>query len=378
MKKIIVTAFVLMLLIPLWAQKRVIVLLPCDKGGEILTRSEKEAVRAGMIDAIITIPGYDAFMSSSVDELLEERAFSRTCDLSDYVALKISSLVPADYILASSAKKEDNTLFVTSYAMNTRTVEITNEYYGQSSLKKSGLVTDCSKLCQSIIEPMLNPVPTQPTTKNDIQSQSQQISSADDLQKQIDQLTALQKALKEEKANVISATVGQMVTFSDGSRGVCFYTEGGKHGLVVSMDQNNLSWDLNKSRKMQDISLIPNQEDLRTFEIGKGLRYTNAILSQLSQAMTPAAAWCRIHGVEWYLPSAEEMNYLLRVANLGKGEKGPISKSLELNGGIGLNEDWYWTSSENDHDEAINVSNKGKISSEDKDEKLPVRAIRAF
>lgn len=379
MKKIIITALALVFLLPIMAQKRVVVLLPCQKGGQELTAPEKEVVRSGMIDAINALPGFDAFVHSGVDELFNEYNYSQNCNLSDYLALKVTTIIAADYILASSAMKEGNTLYVSSYAMNAITAETTSEFSGQSALKK-GVLYDCSELCQSLIEPMLNPAPPQPEPEPEQQTQNTpKQASAEELLQQLSQLAALQKALEEEKSKekTIHAVVGEIITFSDGSRGLCFYVENG-HGLAVSLDQAKHKWDTSRGRKMQDISLIPNQKGLGTFEIGRGLAYTNAILSQVSQSMVPAAAWCRMHGAEWYLPTAEELNYLLRTANLGKGDKGPISKCLVKNGGKALNEDWYWSSSENDKDEAINVGKGGKVSSEDKDEELPVRAVRAF
>ena len=379
MKKIIVTALALVFLTSLMAQKRVVVLLPCQKGGQELATPEKEVVRSGMIDAINALPGFDAFVNSAVDQLFEEYNYSQNCNLSDYLALKVTTIVAADYILASSAMKEGNTLYVSSYAMNAVTAETTSEFSGQSALKR-GVLNDCSELCQSLIEPMLNPAPPQqeqepaPQTEN-----TPKQPSAEELLQQLSQLAALQKALEEEtaKEKAIHAVVGEIIVFSDGSRGLCFYVEKG-HGLAVSLDQAEHKWDSNRSRKMQDISLIPNQKNLGTFEMGRGFAYTNAILSQVSQSMVPATAWCRMHGAEWYLPTAEEMNYLLRIANQGKGGKGTISKSLVKNGGKALDEDWYWSSSENERDEAINVGKGGKISSEDKDKELPVRAVRAF
>ncbi|MBR3566213.1 MAG: hypothetical protein IKN91_07820 [Paludibacteraceae bacterium] len=56
----------------------------------------------------------------------------------------------------------------------------------------------------------------------------------------------------------------------------------------------------------------------------------------------------------------------------------PVNMALVSIGGTPISDGWYWSSSENDDDEALNVSTKGSISSEKKNTIQLVRAIRAF
>ena len=171
-----------------------------------------------------------------------------------------------------------------------------------------------------------------------------------------------------------------MHTFPDGSQGVIFFVNNEGHGLAVSLQEENRVWDTNRGRNMQDIPEIPNSESARPFinQIGEGEINTAAILRHLSSYECPAASWCTSLGEGWYLPTASELLYLLKIANEGRGEDGPISRALSTNGGIEIDESWYWTSSESERTEAINISKRGSIATEDKDDTNAVRAVRAF
>ena len=68
---------------------------------------------------------------------------------------------------------------------------------------------------------------------------------------------------------------------------------------------------------------------------------------------------------------------ILAVAAL-QGMMGPISIALQTNGGTAINSGWYWTSSEVDRNEVVNLSSKGSYATEKKGEANSVRAIRAF
>ena len=174
--------------------------------------------------------------------------------------------------------------------------------------------------------------------------------------------------------------VGSLLNFSDGSFGIVFYADDKGHGLVVSLIETRAKWDINKRKHMSDVPDIPNTENAQAeiTQLGEGAQYTSAILRHMSSFMCPAAAWCRAQGEDWYLPSASELTYLLRVANGGRDEKGPISRAITAAGGIKLDGDWYWSSSETERTEALNVSEGGYVSSENKDEENAVRAVRAF
>lgn len=178
----------------------------------------------------------------------------------------------------------------------------------------------------------------------------------------------------------VDLQVEALHTFPDGSQGIIFYVTNDGHGLAVSLNETTASWDISKKKYMQDITAIPNIEDAMPIitQLGEGAYYTSSILHQAATNQYPAAAWCAALGEGWYLPTASELLYLFVIANNNKGNRGPISRAIIKNGGIGLNGDWYWTSSENDRTEAINITNGGFCSSEKKGESNSVRAIKAF
>lgn len=181
----------------------------------------------------------------------------------------------------------------------------------------------------------------------------------------------------------VDLQVGSLITFSDGSQGIVFYTDNKGHGMVVSLKETKVRWDTGKKRSMQNIPEIPdietvyNESNVVRF-MGEGAEYTAAIVRHLPSYLCPAATWSQSLGEGWYLPSVFELVYLLRVANMGHGKNGPISQALKANGGMVLNGDWYWASSEAERTEAWNVSDGGYASTEDKDEANAVRAIRTY
>lgn len=60
-----------------------------------------------------------------------------------------------------------------------------------------------------------------------------------------------------------------------------------------------------------------------------------------------------------------------------EGDDGPISEALSKHGGDEL-EGWYWSSSEENDENAWNIKDSGNIGTEEKDKELKVRAVRAF
>ena len=169
--------------------------------------------------------------------------------------------------------------------------------------------------------------------------------------------------------------IGSLYMFEDGSRGIVFYAEG-EHGLVVSLNATTAKWCSGKLARM-DIPEVPNRCDAlpRIIKIGEGEQYSRYIYDT---TQSPAVAWCFSHGDGWYLPSSDELCYLLKDANAGKIHLGPISKALKKNGGKGLAKGWYWTSSECDKKNVVNIDEDGDYATELKTEKNLVRAIRAF
>ena len=88
----------------------------------------------------------------------------------------------------------------------------------------------------------------------------------------------------------------------DGVRGiVCFVDEGGRSGLVISLDETSLPWC--RQRKPEYLTGVDNRADgaanmeaLGRFIGREGLTWEDF----------PAFAWCRAKGDGWYLPSIDE------------------------------------------------------------------------
>lgn len=174
-------------------------------------------------------------------------------------------------------------------------------------------------------------------------------------------------------------SIGGCLTFDDGTKGIIYYLDNQGHGLVVSLDNTTAKWEnVSKSKECHDIVRLPNEEGIEVCTYGAGANNTFTIINQIGVYNAPAAAWCISHGDGWYLPSSGELWYLLAIANAKSGAGGLISLSIINAGGAPLDRKWYWSSSENDKDEAINVSLWGSMSSEDKVHLVDVRAIRAF
>ena len=184
-----------------------------------------------------------------------------------------------------------------------------------------------------------------------------------------------QEDVAEQEEAKAMPTVGDVYTFADGSQGVVFYTDG-EHGLAVSMKGTEGKWCSGKFAK-KDIYDLPNRCDADPVlkQIGEGAAYSE---SMLEAVQSPIVAWCYSLGQGWYLPSANELSHLLYFANDSKVHGGVISKSLRKNGGHALQKGWYWSSTECSRDRAVNVSEEGDASTEEKTTKNLVRAVREF
>ena len=372
MKKLVSILCCVVLTSLLLAQTKIVILPPCDNGRNVIEDYEKEELREELVKSIKAL-GNEAIINSEVDQYLNDPDFINSCDLTDYTIYKLSTLVSAEYLLVTHLEKNDNTLIFSARLIDSNTAYSSNTVISKGKIVRNQLPS-LSGISKSLVQQLFAP------EKESEEDTQKQISNGNQVQMSIEELIQLAKAMQGqgEKNSVINASLGQVVTFPDGSRGLCFYLDKQGHGLAISLDQVEMKWDDNRGRKIQDIVAIPNKDNLGEFLPGLGLTYTNAILSQVSQMDVPAASWCRMHGQDWYLPSAEEMRYLLVEANEKKGSKGKISKSLVQFGGVELDERWYWSSSECERDEALEVGLTGKISSEEKKEDLPVRAMRAF
>ena len=173
------------------------------------------------------------------------------------------------------------------------------------------------------------------------------------------------------------ASIGSLMQFPDGSIGVIYYFDAQGHGLAVSLEQTRLKWEnVDDEEYCKDITSLNNMTRFdRQCVIGLGAEETFKIIEFQGY---PAAKWCVNRGSGWYLPSVGELYQLLVVANGENGEEGFISIILKACGGIPLNGSWYWSSTEENSENAYNISSSGRIATEIKCEKVYTRAVRQF
>ena len=170
--------------------------------------------------------------------------------------------------------------------------------------------------------------------------------------------------------------VGDVYTFEDNTKGVVFYIDEEGRGLAVSLNQEKRRWEEETNFVYcQDVVTIANEDKVDlSLNVGLGKSNTAYMIQQLGEHKASAAKYSRNNGVEWYLPSAGELFYLITNANL----YGDIDKSIETAGGKKLN-GWYWTSSEYNNGEAWRMSHNGKVKRCSKlATRIHVRAIRMF
>lgn len=336
---------------PLFAQKRVLLPKPCMAGSFTETGYTQEALRLELGNALSSCP-FQIIVNSDVDYYLNETDFGTTCEISDYTAYKIATIIEFDNILFTQVVKTENKVSITAKLWDTNNSSTILQEMVHGEIIR-GTMPDITPLCEMLVVKINKALSLKPISETATDNMAEMLS--------------------EE-------SVGQVKHFSDGSRGIVFYiTNDRKHGLAVSLDASPAKWEnQSSSRRCHDIVTIPNEDGTMFCTYKKGEEYTANIINQIGMLQAPAAAWAISHGTGWYLPSAGELWHLFIVANEGKGSNGPISHAIMKAGGMELTNDWYWSSTENDKDEAINVSISGRMSSEDKTEEIQVRAVRAF
>lgn len=346
--------------------KKVAILETVDKEGNI-SYAHKLMLHTNLAKAVSKAPGYEAYDRTDINAIMNEQEFQRTGMVSDDQIKLLGEMTGAAFILvAEVVRVDDSNMFITAKILNVETAktEITdNALMGTTAF-------DIQHACESLAAKLLGVNLAGIGASSAPSAQTVQAASKPVAAPTPSVATPVQTP-------TASGQIGAMKVFQDGSKGIVFYSDGQGHGLVVSLDQTTAQWEqARRSRDCHDIVLLPNESDPSSYCIpGKGLEQTRAIINQIGVTAT-AATWCTAHGDGWYLPSAGELFYLLKMANQGQGHNGPISASLVTNGGQPLS-GWYWCSNENDQDEAFNISN-GSISSEDKIEALKTVAVRAF
>lgn len=357
MKKILLTFLFGVIILPAFSQaKKVAILETVDRDGSV-SYAHKLMLRANLAKAVTNTPGYEAYDRTDMDAILGEQNFQRTGMVSDDQIKKLGEMTGAEYILVAEAVKvDDANMFITAKILNVETAQTERTDNALMNMSAADIQHGCESLANKLLGIMTKSTPTSDT----------KISQ--------DTKTTNQQKNTKNSNPVNHLLIGTIKTFEDGTSGVVFYATDDGHGLVVSLVETTTQWL--DARKYQDIGMVPNEEDANS-SLVSGFNYTNAILTQLGTSQAPAAAWCKSLGSQWYLPTVGELIYLFKIANLGDDESGPISTTLTSKGG-GYFNGWYWSCSEQEKDEAWNVSASGRCSSEDKKEELKVRAVRAF
>ncbi|MBQ8773071.1 MAG: DUF1566 domain-containing protein [Muribaculaceae bacterium] len=128
--------------------------------------------------------------------------------------------------------------------------------------------------------------------------------------------------------------------YNDGTKeGVVFWVDAtGKHGKIVSLTQECLSW-CTEAQYYRDITV---GAILRA----DGKANTDKVMARADRAEYPAFVWCRNKGKDWYLPAVEELKLLLFYDSVHDA----VNRTLESRGGTKLLNKGefgdYWSSTE--------------------------------
>ena len=374
--------------------QKIALLEPRAGEGSSISGMEKAMVRGELRKAIVNHTGFEAFTRADIDQLMQEQDFQRTGNVSEEDIHKMGEMSGADYLCISTLNKSVDEFYLEAYLINVETGAISNPASQFGELvngKLANMLPICQALAQELLgnaNPVAKPVITRNTPKQSKPAQNSPAQSTP-----VQSRPAQNRPAQSSPGNMYSRNpspalpkgVGELKTFPDGSRGVVFYKSDDGHGLAVSLDEEELKWDV--SNKPRDIAELPNDERIAKYlPVALGFQNTEAIISTLGMQMAPAAAWCARHGEDWYLPSAGELWYLFYEANGNSQSRlnkdaiinGPISQAIILAGGRPLTDKNYWSSSENDDDDVWKVSGSGSIGQSEKDDKEMVRAVRVF
>ena len=155
----------------------------------------------------------------------------------------------------------------------------------------------------------------------------------------------------------------------NGKAGVVFWVdETGRHGKIVSMDQEELQWCTDNEYYESKLTGIATDES-------DGMKNLQSIMKiTWWKRKFPAFAWCANHGTGWYLPARIELRRLLKKAL----EEKSINRMLVQYEGSEIRVlGGYWSSSEYNNWAAHSCS---AISGGGRDKCLSVyvRAVSAF
>ena len=377
MKKLLILLLSVVSLTAMSQNQKIALLEPrAGEGSTAISGMEKAMVRGELRKAIVNHTGFEAFTRADIDQLMKEQDFQRTGNVSEADIHRMGEMSGADYLCISTLNKSEAEFYLEAYLINVETGAISNpaSQYGELI---NGKLANMLPVCQALALELLGT--NAPIAKPVITDNSEKQTESTPRIATTKNVPKTQDAAPQNSVQTAGG-IGEIMSFSDGTSGVVFYKDNNGHGLVVSLEETTAKWDVAKGKNITDISDIPNGGTAipNISTIGEGMINTEAILHQLPSAQCPAASWCVSLGKGWYLPTASELSYLLIIANAGQGMMGPISIALQTNGGTAINSGWYWTSSEVDRNEVVNLSSKGSYATEKKGEANSVRAIRAF
>lgn len=371
-------------------QKKIAMLEPrVGEGSSGISGMEKAMVRGELRKAIVNHTGYEAFTRADIDKLMAEQDFQRTGMVSDDQIKQIGIMSGADYICISTLNKTNSEFYLEAYLVNVESAQISNpaSQYGELV---GGKLANMLPVCQALAQELLGTISPVVSSISPVSESKPSLRAS--IEKTISKIQPKQENTtpsKQEKIDppkqemptpvvMLNEKIGTLMVFPDGSRGIIFYAENGV-GLAVSMDATERKWHIAQKKKdARDIPQITNdKDDDRRFSPGIGIEYTRAIVSEWYEGGAPAAEWCVRHGNDWYLPSAGELVYLFKVAN-NQLAGGLVDAGLRREGGTLLEDGWYWSSSECNKTESINVSASGRASGEEKMNVEKVRAVRMF
>lgn len=359
---------------------KVAVLDPTTSGIS-MDEGTKLAVQELISSSLVNTGKFTIVERSMIDKIVKEQSFQNSDIADNSQATAIGKLSGASKVFLSAVSLVGgrNMLSIKIIDVETATIE-----------KQKTKIVDSSDLLD-IVEPLTLELIGEKTNSSHV-TISQNYNTQTDLKSPQTQIIIHElKTYTQKDITLGNISMGGLITFDDGTKGIVFYLDGSGHGLVVSLDETETKWqNETKAKNCQDISLLVNENNQSKYlNIGLGKQQTQMIISQLGWGKAPAAEWCLRHGEAWYLPSAGELWYLFSEANYiinsddrnngsFDAKDGFISKMLKIAGGQPINSNWYWSSSEEEQKSAWNVSISGRVSTEEKTEEVAVRAVRFF
>lgn len=374
MKRFLLLTMTLILALSTSAQvKKIAILETIDREGNV-SYSVKLMVRSNLTKAISSTPGYEGYDRVNMSQIMGEQDFQRTGMVNEEQIKRLGEMCGADYIVVSEAAKVDaSNIFVTATILNVETAQTIKT---ENALMAT-TASDIQHGCESLSNRLLGlPDNNQASSTSKTKTLAGRIFGSSDNSESTSkprQEAAPQTVIDMTPTPAPSGTrsrVGDLKVFPNGTRGVVFYMDETGKGLAVSLAEDEMRWDDN--RRPEDISSLENyDENDHEFIYGLGRSNTAKIRQSLGNDAT-AANWCVEQGEGWYLPSAGELHYLM--ANSKKGTL--LHNKLEAAGGA--LDGWYWSSTEHDKKEAMNISDSGSVFTESKKTDVKVRAIIAF